>query len=202
VDERSVVMLLITDSKAVRNHVIHMDNPPSAGILGELSLVLSNCLNGRSLEHIHMDAVSELLGETTVDREILMPILSAIVKTIESEDKMQVHTSGVKNILGFPEFSDLEKAKSLFQALEEKNVLITLLDHDGSENVKVVIGAENTLEQMKDCSIIKAHYALLDQTVGSIGIIGPTRMHYAQVISILNGITKYVNTVLKALTGS
>ena len=197
-DEVSIVMLLVTDSKAVRNQVINLRSAPSHEVLGEISVLLSNYLHGCSLENISMDMAS-LLSETAIDEDIFMPVLSAIVETIEAEDNVQIFTSGVKNILAFPEFNDLEKAKSIFQALEEKKVLITLLDNDSQESIKVVIGEENSLAQMKDCSIISAHYSLFDQSMGSIGIIGPTRMNYPQVISILSSISKYVNTVLQTL---
>ena len=117
---------------------------------------------------------------------------------------MRVYTSGVNNILDFPEFSDIDKAKSVFKALEEKDMLISILEGDGSHsdfgNIKILIGNENSLEQLKDCSIIKTDYKYGENSYGSIGIIGPTRMNYAQVIPVLNSIVKSINDVIRAFS--
>ena len=109
--------------------------------------------------------------------------------------------SGTKNILAFPEFSDIQKAKSLFQALEEKDVLITLLQGSTDTNdMQILIGSENSVQCMKDCSIITATYKMSDETRGTIGIVGPTRMDYSQVVSVLNGMVTNMEKVLKNLS--
>lgn len=122
---------------------------------------------------------------------------------------MQVYTSGVNNILDFPEFSDIEKAKSVFKALEEKEMLINILEEGKDKdtknsgnigNIQILIGNENSLEQLKDCSIIRTDYKYGKDSYGTIGIIGPTRMNYAQVIPILNSLVKNINDVIKAFS--
>ncbi|MCL2699850.1 MAG: HrcA family transcriptional regulator, partial [Defluviitaleaceae bacterium] len=133
--------------------------------------------------------------------EALVPVWNALANAILIEDNVAVYTSGAKNILGFPEFNDLEKARPIFEALEEKELLVTLLGGGASDDVSIVIGAENRLEELRNCSIIKANYAMGQRVFGSIGIIGPTRMDYPQVVSILRGIVKNINSVLKGLPG-
>ncbi len=108
--------------------------------------------------------------------------------------------SGTKNILAFPEFADIQKAKSLFQALEEKDVLVTLLEESKNNDLQVLIGSENTVQSMQDCSVITATYKMGDNTRGTIGIVGPTRMDYSQVISVLNGMVQNIEKVLKNLS--
>lgn len=106
--------------------------------------------------------------------------------------------SGTKNILAFPEFSDIQKAKSLFQALEEKDVLITLLQGSTDTNdMQILIGSENSVQCMKDCSIITATYKMSDETRGTIGIVGPTRMDYSQVVSVTTVWLPILEKVLK-----
>jgi heat-inducible transcriptional repressor len=115
---------------------------------------------------------------------------------INEVDNIKFHTSGIKNILDFPEFNSVEKARAIFQTFEEKDVLLNLLNEVSSEKIKIAIGSENKLDNMKECSIIKATYKLDKKNFGSIAIIGPTRMDYVQVTSILNGILRDVNTLL------
>ena len=133
-------------------------------------------------------------------RELLPPILKAIKTTMRSAEKVQLHMSGTKNILAFPEFADIQKAKSLFQALEEKDVLVTLLEESKNNDLQVLIGSENTVQSMQDCSVITATYKMGDNTRGTIGIVGPTRMDYSQVISVLNGMVQNIEKVLKNLS--
>ena len=97
-------------------------------------------------------------------------------------------------------FADIQKAKSLFQALEEKDVLVTLLEESKNNDLQVLIGSENTVQSMQDCSVITATYKMGDNTRGTIGIVGPTRMDYSQVISVLNGMVQNIEKVLKNLS--
>jgi len=201
VDERSFVMVLVTDSKVVKNHVIYMDKSPDDEALQSLSNLVNSNLRDFSLEDLDNEIVGKLAAQAGEHEELVLDVLKAVVDVIQAEDDVQIYTSGVKNILSFPEFSDVEKAKAMFQALEQKDMLITLMGRDNSENIQVVIGAENNLALLEDCSVIKANYTVGGQNFGSIGIIGPKRMDYAQAVSVLSGILTYINAVIKALSG-
>ena len=200
VDENSFVMVLVTDARVVKNHMLHVEQAPSYEELSYFSALLNKALSGRSIEELDnglVRSISERIGNDN----ILMPVLQAIIGSLKAEDEVQVYTSGVRNILGFPEFSDLEKAKLIFKALEEKEMLITLLDQDNGGDIQIIIGEENNLEQLRGCSIIKSSYKIGAQNFGSIGIIGPTRMDYSQAVSVLDGIMKKITAVIKALSG-
>jgi heat-inducible transcriptional repressor len=199
-DENSVVMMLITDNNVIKNKIIHVREAPDYKRLNELSEVLNDTLTGLMFDEIDDKLVKKIMARVNEGNKILAPALSAILNLIKDDEDVKFYTSGVKNILAFPEFSDIDKARSVFNALEEKDMLITLLGQDETDNVQVVIGSENSLEQLRDCSIIRTkmniggHYS-------SIGIIGPTRMNYSQVVSLLNGVVKNIRAALKSLTG-
>ena len=197
-DEKSIALVLITDNKVIKNHVVSVEKAPDYDTLTKLSFMLNDLLGGRKFSDISKIEI-EGLGSAH-NNEVLHKILESVKDMVVAEDKVRVYTSGVNNMLDYPEFSDIEKAKSLFKAFEEKEVLITLLGNNNTENVQVVIGSENNLEQMKDCSIIKANYMYGQKSLGAIGIIGPTRMDYTQVASVLYGIVKNVNTILHSMT--
>jgi heat-inducible transcriptional repressor len=195
-DDSYVLLVIITNSKAVRNQALRVQTAPVADELSRLS----NCLNHRlanvdadRIDHKLLATLKEELGEYGYMAQC---IVESILSVISYEENRQVYTSGVKNILAFPEFSDLDKARAIFHTLEEKDMLITLLDNDGGESVQIVIGAENNIENMQGCSIIKTNYNIGGQTRGSIGIIGPTRMDYPQVVAVLNSIVKNINGVI------
>ncbi len=204
VDETGLVVMLVTDNKLVKNQIIRLDKSIeglSPETLNELSLILNAHLNMLSAEDITAEVMGILKERFGVYKDIILPIIKVLTVMLEPNNKMQVYTSGAKNILAFPEFSNLDKARAIFNTLEEKDTLITLLDKSANGHVQVVIGSENNLEQMKECSVIKANYFLENASFGSIGIIGPTRMDYSQVVSVLKAIVKDISIVVKALTG-
>ena len=201
VDERSFVMVLVTDSKVVKNNVIYMDKSPDEETLQRLSRLVNENLHDFSLDDLDNDIVTRLARQAGEYEEAVLAVMKAVVDVIQSEDDVQIYTSGVKNILSFPEFSDVEKAKAMFQALEEKELLITLMGKNNSEKIQIVIGSENHLALLEDCSVIRANYNVGGQNFGSIGIIGPKRMDYSQAVSVLSGILTHISAVIKALSG-
>ena len=132
--------------------------------------------------------------------DIIEAAFAAIKKTMNTAENVHIHMSGAKNILTFPEFSDVEKAKTLFQTLEEKERIAELLSVGGNE-IDVMIGGEISIEEMQDCSLITATYDLGNNNKGKIGILGPTRMDYPQVVSILNSMVRNIETAMQKSIG-
>ena len=195
-DERSILVIWVTDTKAVKNKTLPVADPPDYDTLTRLSKVLNNTLQSQAIDSIDRKTLDTLLIAFGKYANMLMPILGVLADAQKAEG--QVYTSGVNNFLAFPEFADREKVLNIFNALEEREMLVTLFGKDFSEDVQVIIGSENHIESLKNCSIIRADFSLGDQG-GVIGIIGPTRMDYAQAISIMKGMLHNINKVLEAL---
>lgn len=202
-DNDSIMLIIATEENYIKNHIIKIKDIPEFqaddDILYDISKSINNILKGLSLDEINNETIRELklcLGEGS---GIIEPLIKAVTSTMVSAESVQVHLSGTKNILAFPEFSDMQKAKSLFQTLEEKDVLVTLLGENLGSDLQILIGNENSIQEMKDCSIITTSYKLGGNTRGNIGILGPTRMDYSQVVSVLNGMVKNIEKVLKTL---
>ena len=191
-DSESVVLVIATDGNYIKNHVLKLSVVPEEQKLFDMGRCINNILKGCTWEDIDERVVAVLEKEPM--------LLSAIEKTTKGAQNIQVHLSGTKNILAFPEFSDIQRAKSLFQTLEQKDVLITLLEEQKNDDMQILIGSENTLQSIKDCSVITTTYKMGDGTRGTIGILGPTRMDYSQVVSVLNSMVKNIENVLQVLT--
>ncbi len=199
-DSTSILLVIATGDNFIKNHVLKMGNVPSEERIFNMGLGMNRALQGKTLQEIDGVVISRMQMELAEYQELLQPILKAIEITMRAAEKIQVHMSGTKNILAFPEFSDIQKAKSLFQTLEEKDVLVTLLEESKSNDMQILIGSENTVQGMKDCSVITATYKMGENTRGTIGIVGPTRMDYSQVISVLNGMVRNIENVLRNLS--
>ena len=118
--------------------------------------------------------------------------------TVEGDTaKTKLALGGTSNILNFPEYSDVEKAKGFLSVLETKDKLIRLLENQGEMAFTVRIGPETGIPELKDCSLVTATYHLGDNTHGTIGVIGPTRMQYGRVLSILNAMGQQLSDLLQ-----
>ena len=199
-DQGSVLLVIATEENFIKNHVIKMATVPEENRVTYISNCLNCAFQGYGANEIDRKVLEQLQRELGIYEGLLQPILHALEITIKAAEKIQVHMSGRKNILAFPEFADISKAGSLFQTLEEKEVLVTLLEEGRGNDMQILIGSENTVQSMKDCSVITATYKLSDDTTGTIGIVGPTRMDYSQVISVLNEMVQNIEKVLRSLT--
>jgi len=199
VDDKTIFLVMVTDTKSVKSQPLTLPAAPDYDGLTRLTGILNQHLSGKTIQEVDRPLIDKLLVAFTSQAHILMPILGAIVSLIQDEDDMRVFTSGVKNILAFPEFSDIRKAEAIFQALEERDALIAIINQPQEDGIQIMIGEENSLELLKDCSLIKANYTIDNQSTGTIALIGPTRMDYSHAVSVLQGILQNIKHVLQAL---
>lgn len=208
-DEKSIIAVLVTENKDIKNIVINVNKEFEQEKLSAISNSISNILKNYSLEEIKqqiflnkkfLENEKNLNSQNIFSEEeqIISLVFEEIFKSFQKDEEIKLYTSGVNNILDFPEFSDIEKAKSIFQTFEEKEILVNIFENNNKEanSIQILIGNENCIEPLKDCSIVKTEYKIAN-TIGKIGIIAPTRMDYAKAVSILNEIIKNINDVLK-----
>ena len=136
---------------------------------------------------------------------IVKEVLDAIVETISKADDLKIYTSGATNIFKYPELSDSGKASELIYALEEKQGLSGLVNdkddsdktEDDNHGIQVYIGNESPIQTMKDCSVVTASYDLGEGMKGTIGIIGPKRMDYENVVDNLKTLKVQLDNIFK-----
>jgi heat-inducible transcriptional repressor len=116
-------------------------------------------------------------------------LLRIVESVLSGGEGHRVHLSGTTNMLIQPEFKDVEKVKSILDILEQTPTLVKMFSN-APAGIQVRIGSENNLEAINDCSLITATYSIDNQVLGTIGILGPTRMEYAKVITVLEHLTK------------
>ena len=197
-DDISVMLVVATGENHIKHYVMPVHTSISENELNHMNEEINTILKGKTRDDMTDDAIRDLALVTREHQELLKPMLKNIRKTIASAESIQIHLSGEKNILDFPEFSDIDKARTLFNTLEEKEVLLNIIGDAGSGKTDISIGTENELDEMKNCSVIKTSYKVGDNIYGTIGIIGPTRMDYGQVISVLNGMAKNIENIMNS----
>jgi heat-inducible transcriptional repressor len=187
--DRFAVGILVTDTCYVHQQPVTVPEGVSLSSIEHLVNLLNHRLVGAPISKLKQIVLRELLEELKrhVEHfEKLTDLLDQILKTKQEE---RVYTSGTTRILEQPEFRDVEKMKSLLDLLEESDTLVQLLEPK-AQGVQVRIGYENALEAVNDCSIITASYMINGEPVGTIGVLGPTRMDYSRVIGIIDFLAK------------
>jgi len=191
-NEQQVLAVIVIEGNVIRNHIIDLSNVIDEEHVLKLNLLLNTNLNGLSLEDINLGIISEMKEEAGIHSEIVSEVLDAVAEAIraESDEEMQIYTSGADNIFKYPELSDTAKASRLISTLETKDVLADFIrktadDEKDDSGIQVYIGNESPVESMQDCSVVTATYDLGGGMEGTIGIIGPKRMDYEKVMENL-----------------
>ncbi len=185
--DNRALFVIVTDAGLARDSMIRVPSGFSEFDLEKLSRLLNDRLSGHRLDEIEALRLEELVGELAEEKNFLDAILSSLKGSIDAGAR-RVELSGTKNILNFPEYSDVERARALLTTIEKKDLLYRMLMGRGDVEFTITIGGENENSEMKDCSIVTAKYRVGDEPLGSFGIIGPTRMNYAKVVAVMNQI--------------
>ncbi len=201
-DYGKALVIVVTDAGIARNSLVRINEKVSSDLLIKISNVLNEKLCGLSIGEIPSAIVLDDRDEAIISKNVLTSILSSVRDCINQIDNAEVYLEGTTNILNYPEFSDIIKAKELLNILDEKELLHKLFGHEKeSDGIRIQIGSENRIEEIKDCSLITTTYSLGNKVVGTIGIIGPTRMKYPEVISSLHFIGNKINEEIEKLIG-
>ncbi len=202
---RQLLNVVVIDGNIVKNHIIDLQDDISDEQVLKLNLLLNTRLNGLTLGEINLGLISNIKEEAGVHTEIVNEVLDTIADVIraETDENMEIYTSGANNIFKYPELAGSESASRLISTLEQKEGLIDLVKDteqsvlDGEDGIQVYIGTENAVDSMKDCSVVTASYDLGDGMQGTIGIIGPKRMDYERVMSNLKIMKASLNDAFK-----
>lgn len=186
-DESNIVLIVVTDKGDIKNTNLATNISIDQSKLNLISDNLTVKLKGKTISEIDEDFLNYIKYEISESSIFIDELVGALnFHTEENETSMSL--SGATNIFNYPEFSDILRAKTFLNMLEEKENISSMLKSKGiqKENLNIIIGSDNDCEIAKDCSIITATYNIDKDVVGKISLIGPTRMDYAKVYSILN----------------
>jgi len=201
VDEHQVLSVVVMDGNIVKNKIITVDKPLDNETMLKLNMLLNTNLNGLTVDQINLALITKLKEQAGIHDEIIAQVLDTVAETITEGDDLQVYTSGATNIFKYPELADSKKASELLTTFEEKQSLMELLNDstDGNDNtgIQVYIGDESPISTMKDCSIVTATYELGDGVKGTIGIVGPKRMDYENVVDNIKSLKGQLDKLLK-----
>ncbi|MHB8875248.1 MAG: heat-inducible transcriptional repressor HrcA [Myxococcaceae bacterium] len=196
--EDRVLTILVGRAGQVQNKVVSLDFPVSAEELVQAANYLNELLQKTSLEGLRGKILAELEQERAqYDALSAKALKLGAAATDLSAGSERVLIEGTGSFLDSPEFADIERMRALFRALDEKHKLLALLDRVQRANeMQIFIGAESDFSSSGDVSIIASPYGSGDQVLGTVGVIGPTRMNYQRIIPLVNFTAQVLSRVL------
>ena len=196
-DERQAILCIVTDDGAMDSGLIELPAGMDMGQLDYLAGKMSNLLQDHKLTEINGELLQEVYSQVAHDDVLLASLKEAIDNITAKNKEQKVFLGGAKQLLNQPEFQDVGRVKDLLGILEEEKVVKDILAAGDGSGLKVTIGSENKFTGIKDCSMVQATYRLNGQIVGTMAVLGPTRMEYRKVMAVMNYLHKYLETILK-----
>ena len=205
VNEHQLVGVVVNDDNVIRNQIIETSEALDDEILLKLNLLLNTSLNGVPIQDINLGMIARLKEQAGHHSGVVADVLDAVAATIKvDDDDLEIYTSGATNFFRYPELADKESASGLISTFEEKKELADIIKEQMADpentGLTVYIGDEMPIRTMKDCSVVTATYELGGGVHGTIGIVGPKRMDYENVVDSLKALKIQLDNLVKNKT--
>lgn len=194
---RRLLAILVSQNGTVQNRIIESDEDVPAEDLVRMSNYLNELLQGLTIAQVRSKILQEMQSDKAKYDRLMANALALSNKTVD-EDDTEVFIEGQVNIFDQPEFADVAKMKEIFRTFEKKSTILQLFDRAiAAEGVQIYIGSESRLNEMPGMSLITSTYVTGQNTLGVLGVVGPTRMGYGKVIPIVDYTAKLVSRLLE-----
>lgn len=191
------LLLIVTETTLIRDKVIEIPQDMTDNQIADASRLISRLFVGKKLSEI-VRLGDTIKQEFSMYREIFNNVMSAIEEYV-SKEQGNIMLEGEGKILNHSDYNnDAEKVKNFLSVVTSKDKLSGLLSSDGDNNIEIniKIGGEEGQDMPKDCSLVTATYSASGVKVGTYGVIGPLRMDYQKVISVLEGVGTILEDIL------
>jgi heat-inducible transcriptional repressor len=205
-NDKRILVILVSSSGIVQNRIINYLEEITQTELDQAARYIVDNFKNRTLFEIRLQILKMLRREQALYDKFIQRVITLSTRSfteVESDAEAQIYLDGASNLINSPEFTDINKMKLLFETIEEKNRLAALISQcieGDTQEVRIMIGAENALPGIEDCTLITSRYVVGENTKGSLGILGPTRMEYAHAIALVDYVARLFGRVLE--TGS
>lgn len=190
--QRMLMVVIVTDTGLVKETIIKFDEDITESQVDTLNNLFNTRLRGKPLSKIDKPMAEYIFPEVHYSIGIMNAIINQINKIIEEENN-NIFLEGAKRSFDLPEFKSMKVAKNFINLLDAKDEMLEIFNSGEAEDINVFIGNDDENSNLKDFSIITFKHTLGDKDLGTIGIIGPKRMDYAKVISVMKYISKKLN---------
>jgi len=183
----------------VQHRIVELGRPVTQDQCDAMADRLNRRLLGVRYGDIGRDLLSGIREEVG-HPELYDAVADLLTSGLGERDSDKVYLEGTLNILSQPEFRDIERARSLLAILEARDTLMQVLNYASRHSgTTVIIGQENPVPALQECSVVSATYRLGDEVIGAIGVLGPTRMDYSKAVGLVQYVADHLSEALMAL---
>mgnify|MGYP000911723495 CR=1 FL=1 len=189
-----ILVVIALNSNIIRTVTLEADFEIDMKILQEISSFINERTSSRKLSYLRQNFSGIMEDYSGKDAPLIRLFIDSVDKLFEnSKTTDRIHISGTQNLLSYPEFEDLGRVKGVVELIENEDIIIHLLDNkeNARDGIKVLIGRELNNELLEDYSLIVSNYEV-GPACGSIGLIGPKRMNYSKMVSLV----KYFSSLI------
>jgi heat-inducible transcriptional repressor len=199
--DNRVLAVMVVNGRDVQNRIVQLERYYSAEELRRATSFLNQQFAGKELRRVREDLVTELRQTGERLNQLMLDAIRVAQQMVSenAQEAPEYVIAGETNLMEFAELSNVEKLRRLFEAFTSKRDILNLLDLSlRAEGVQIFIGHESGYQILDDCSLVTAPYTLDNQTVGVLGVIGPTRMAYERVIPIVDVTARLLGSALNS----
>lgn len=193
---RVLMVVILTDSGIIRESIIKFDENITNEQVNDLSGIFKQKVIGKSLDEIDSSMEEFIASGVKTGVKVVKKIVHEINKLLR-ETSSKVYLEGTNKVVDMPEFKNEEMTKEYLNLLNSKDVVSDVMSSDLENDINVYIGTESEREELKDFSLITFNNLIEGKDIGTIGLIGPTRMDYSKVITVMKYISKKLNDDFK-----
>ncbi len=198
VSERTLLIILVLSNGHVENKLVELPMPVDKFPVEWITRQLNNRLSGKKIEDVTAAGLTEIFRDIRMQHDSLYQYLMGFFEELIVGVGSRVFVQGSTRLIRHPEFQEAGRLGPVLEALESPENESGIFTLRGDTGVaKVIIGRENAIESLHDCSIIKSQFRFGDRTVGTVGLLGPRRMNYARLIGMVREVSSALTEVLK-----
>ncbi len=192
-----LLVIFVSSAGLIVNRVVRLDEDVPQAQLSRLAALLCERLTGAPLSEIRGRLLDELAHDRALADDLSRRVVEITRLVFQQELEGAVFVSGTSNLLGHPEFTEPDRIRSLFEALEDRERIVNILDRARvAGGICVSIGADAGIDGVDDLVVVSSSYRCGTSALGSIGIIGPTRLDYSRVIPMVEHAAKLISRFL------
>ncbi len=193
VDEETIILMIVSESGKVSNTALSISVPYTEEALTVISKSMTYTFKGKTLgEALTTDIINTLTKDISAFSKLAENIMPNFMNILEEMLNVNLYMDGLTNIFALPEYSDIDKARMFMEMVNKKDDFTRTLE-ERDDGIIITIGDENHKDGMQDCSVITATYHVDGKLVGKLGVIGPTRMKYSEITSVVKYLTDNIS---------
>lgn len=195
-DEKKFAMVMITTGGNVKTKKVKTADRIPGGALERLADIFNRELCGLGADMITLPIIMRLEAEMGENAFLVNPAVKCVYEVMNEIDGGEMRLAGINHLLKYPEYADTEKLGELLGTLESQDEILDLVSSAKKDNINVFIGSESSVKVMNNSSLVFTPIKKNGRTVGVIGVLGPRRMNYKQVLQTLGDIGESISLIM------